>query len=206
MYELVAAEISSVSRYADEISQIDKMDHDDGLLFELCEAPTKHTLDVGSIEPKVDARRVFLLNGNLNYSEDICKLLERLHNVGSRHDRVAAVVYNSYLRWLYALFNYFGWRQGPLPRLFITARELETVAKLTRMEIVRSRSVGFLPTPARGIGGFVNRFLAVVPIVRNLSLMSVVWFRPIKASESKPSLSIVVPAGGTSGGISHNPT
>jgi len=137
---------------------------------------------------------VYVLNGTLNSHLDIQELLTKMRAALRRQDRVVAVLYNPYLRWLYAALDAARIRRGPTASTFVTGTDLRHLAKIAGYELVRARRVGAFPFVLLGLGRYLDRLLRIVPGVRNVSLAYVAVLRPIVSSSANPSLSIVVPA------------
>jgi len=205
VYRLIGAEISSTTAFCDACVQIAPHEHDTGLLFEAISCPSK---SVAASVDEVSAHRfvrekyvTFLLNGTFNYSADIQKQLEDLHQKLSRYSRLFLIIYNPYLGFFYRLASWLGIRQAPKPDVFITEKDLHTFAKLTNYEVVRVRPSVFLPVYIPLISDFLNSFLPILPIVRKFSLVWMVVLRPIIPAAEKPSLSIIIPARNEAGNI-----
>ena len=201
--ELIAGEISTHSRYFDATIQVFPTNHDDGSLLQSLRCPKKLVANgVNEIQfPSSEPRRLFLLNGSFNHHYDVEGLLRELKTKMQRGDRVTAVVFNSYLRWAYAVATALSLRKGDLPTTYFTQGALENLAKLAGFEITRSRPVGFFPLRIFGLGTFLNRVLQTLPVVRWFGLAQVVMLRPLLRCEKKPSLSILVPARNERGNI-----
>lgn len=196
--EQIAARVSSVSRYCDQLIQWLPHSWDDGDQLAHCDCRAKlRSDDLAEVERATsapDARTAILLNGNFNHHYDIHELLAELKTGLSRGSRVVAICYNPYLRPVFRLANALGLRSGPPPTTFVTHSGLASIARTAGYEVVRSRLVGHCPFRLFGLGALLNRVLAGVPIVRNLALVSVVVLRPVMGSERPPSLSILIPA------------
>jgi hypothetical protein len=205
VYRCIAAEVSSLTRYADEVVQIEPTATDSGYLLQHVQAPSKRVAgSPADLQLPVDertSRRVVFTNGTFNYSTDIQRLLLDVHGWLGRGDRFVAVCYSPYLQWLYRLANVLGLRAGPLPTTFLTRVDLDNLARLSGFEVVRNRPVGHSPFRLLGLGSVLNWLLAMVPVVRWLALVSVVVLRPVRAAADKPSLTIVIPARNEKGNI-----
>jgi len=203
IHELIGDEISTHSRYFDATIQVFSLPHDDGDIFRSIQCPKKSLAadlqELPAAEP--ESRRLFFLNGNFNHHFDVEGLLRNFKKAMHRGDRLTVVVYNSYLRGMYSLANSLGIRKGELPTTYFTQASLENIAKLAGFEITRTRQVGFLPFRLFGLGDFLNRFFQALPIIRWFGLAEVVLLRPVMASKTKPSLSILVPARNERGNI-----
>jgi len=201
---LIAAEISVVTRYMDKVVNLLRRD-ESTLLSDMITAPTQE--EVGSFDElsaaieRSPAYTAIVLNGTFNYDYDIEGMLRSLRERMQRSSRIVSVVYNPYLRGLYHLANRLGIRKAAEPTTFVTSVDLENIAKLAGFEIARARPVAFIPWRLGGLGTLLNRVLVATPIVRHFSLAWVVVLRPIKKSERKPTLSIVIPARNERGNI-----
>lgn len=206
---LIAREISSATRYYDEVFYLDHPAASGSRsLFDAIEAPKKTTAaDPAEFRAAATARdrRVgVVLDGNLNHSFDIEGDLIRLRaNVG-RNARVFAVVYNPHLAPVWRLFSGLGLRSAPLPTTFLTVSSLVSVAELSGFRLVRIRNAALVPWPLLGLGDWLNRWIPAVPLLKWATVCSVVVLqpkpRPEEALES-PSLTIVVPARNERGNI-----
>ena len=141
-----------------------------------------------------------MINGTLNHHLDIQGLLQELRTRLCHTSRVVVVLYNSYLRSLYRAANVLRLRKGELPSTFITRVDLENLAELTGLQIVRQRPCGYFPWRWFGLGDVINRLLPLVPLVRWLSLTYIVTLRPVLP---RPRLGItcVIPARNEKGNI-----
>lgn len=202
---LIAAEISSFSKYYDELFQWQPRSNDTGILLDRVENSHKSIVREFSELPDRSAdknkRSIVLLNGNINHDYNIQQTLSSLKPKLSRNSRVVLVAYNPYLRWLYELANRFGFRKGEQPDTFLTQNDLQSIAKLSGYEVVRVRLSAYVPLPLKGLGNFINRLMPAIPLARWLGLAAVIVLRPIIAEKSKPSLSIVIPARNEKGNI-----
>lgn len=201
---LIAAEVSSLTRYCTKVISVKPRESDSGLLLKEIDCPKK---EVWKSFPSSDNEiafsefEAFLFNGSFNHEHDIEGILRETARWISRSGRVVAVAYNPYLRWVYSLANQFGIRKGEQPSTFVTTTDLNNIAKLSGFEVVRTRHVGFCPWELFGVGTWINKILPAIPIIRWLSLASVITLRPLIKSPTKPSLSVVIPARNERGNI-----
>lgn len=202
-HELLAGEISSLTRYCSQLIQWQSLPHDDGEVFQAIDCPDKQLLEDENKLPDLSASRdrvAYLLNGNVNHSHDIQGLLLALHPRLNRHCRVVLVAHNPYLNWLWRLLTILGIRRGEQPQTFLRRVELDALTALSGFELVRLRPVGYLPR-LLGLGSLLNRWLSLVPLVRWLGLGNVIILRPIIPEREPPSLSILIPARNEKGNI-----
>lgn len=203
--KLIAREISTMTRYFDQIIQWSPRKEDSGFLLSRIEAKAKSTVREGEVFPDLtgesDKRTAILLNGNLNHSLDIQDLLQQLKPHLSRTSRLVIVAYNPYMSALYRLANLLGIRSGPQPTTFMTETDLNNLARISGFEVTRSRPLAYLPWRLLGLGNLANRILPAIPGIRALGLASVITLRPHIAAAKRPSLTIVIPARNEKGNI-----
>ena len=203
IFSLIAAEVNRFSKYYESALHILPLKNNDSRLFADIECDEKGVLeDLSELAPLEDtARRVLILDGNFNHGSDIQALLSQLHQKMGRGDRLVAVLCNPYFRWLHKLASLIKVNKNDEQITFITKADINNLNKLCGFETVRLRNVGFLPYSFFGVGSLINKLLAAVPLIKWLSVASIVVLRPIKQFDSKPSLSIVIPARNESGNI-----
>jgi hypothetical protein len=201
---LIAGEVSTLTRYADRVVSFSRRPRSLHSLSQRFEGRiSKDVSSVAEVCEEVQGSSdcvAVVLDGIFNHHHDIDGLLRTIGQGMSRTSRVVSVMYNPYLRWLYQLANRFGLREGALPSTFVTTVDLANISKLAGFEVVRERAVAFIPWRWGGVGIYLNRVLASLPLIRYLSLAWVVTLRPIKKVE-RPSLSVVIPARNERGNI-----
>ncbi|MFN9719920.1 MAG: glycosyltransferase family 2 protein [Planctomycetota bacterium] len=206
-YRHLAAEISATTRFCDELIQVSPLPHEDGLLLKLIDAPVKRCLAtpeqlaVQKGAAHDDRRVAILLNGNFNSTDDIQGFLDQLRSRIGRCDRVFAVLYSPYMRWLFRLITFFGLRRGVIPETFITETELRSLLRLSGFELARVRYSLYLPVYIPIISWLFNTVMPVIPILSRLALTWIIVLRPVRASDPPPSLSIVIPARNEKGNL-----
>lgn len=200
----LAGEISALTRYYDRVIQWLPRDDDAGQLLEAVDAAHKDTIgrdqDFPDLTGERDKRTAILINGTFNHDFDIQALLMQLKTKLARTSRLVVVLYNPYLRWAYYLTNRLGIRKGELPSTFVTRVDLQNIAKVGGFEIVRQRLAVYCPWKMLGLGTAINRIMPLIPLVRWMSLTSVVVLRPLVPA-SQQGISCVVPARNERGNI-----
>ena len=206
LYDVMAAEISSLTRYYDRAIRWPGVPGDTGYLFEQIDCLVKEQLsspiDLADLRQERAARTAIVMNGSLNYDLDIHSLLAFVHARMARTSRLVVVVYNPYLAWLYKLANRLGLRASAVPLNFLTYADIRSIAKLSGFEMVRARRTVYFPWPLLGLGSLINRFASAIPFVNLFSLASIIVLRPVIQEEGqRPSLSIIIPARNERGNI-----
>jgi len=200
---LLAAEINRFSKYYESTAQVMPLENDNGELFEAIQCDEKNTINkMTEIKAQDDTyRRALILNGHFNQGGDIQELLSNLYKRLGRGDRVVTVLCNPYFRWVYRIMSLFGSKEPEERITFVTNADLRNLTKLCDYEVVRLRNVGYIPFKFYGIGDVINKIMPAIPLLRWLSMASIVVMRPIKTFKTKPSISIVIPARNEAGNI-----
>lgn len=94
-------------------------------------------------------------------------------------------------------------KAGGMPTTFLTITDLDNLCRLAGFERVRVRPVGYVPWRLLGIGSLVNRILPAIPLLRHLSLATVIVLRPVisDAPDRRATVSVVIPARNERGNI-----
>lgn len=195
-----------MTRYYDRVVQWMRVPGDDGYLLEAIDCPAK---DFAEGEPpdcsnETDRRTAILFSGTFNHHYDIEGLLNDLKPRLSRMSRVIVVAFNPYLQWLYWLALKWGLKSGDMPTTFLTLTDLDNICKLAGFERVRLRHAVYCPWRLLGLGSIINALMPAVPLLRHLSLTSVIAIRPLKAFPTPPTASIIVASRNERGNIAPN--
>lgn len=204
--QLIAQELSTLTRYYDKLIQWLPRKEDSGLLLKLTEARNKSVVRDGESFPDLsqekNERTAILLNGTLNHHFDIQGLLMDLKVSLCRTSRILLVAYNPYLSWLYRFANYIGLRTGEVPSTFLTRVDLQNIVKLAGYTVVRTRPIGYFPWFLFGLGHFINHLFVTIPGLRWLSFAFMAVLRPvIPENPADLLLSCVIPARNEKGNI-----
>lgn len=204
--DVIAAEISAMTRYYDRVVQWMRTVEDDGYLLDQVDCAHKEvaTESVPDSSKETDRRTAYLLAGTINHNYDIEGLLHELKPKLARTSRVVIVAFNPYLQWIYRLALKTGIKSGVMPTTFVTLTDLDNICRLAGYERVRYRPSVYWPWRWVGIGSIVNAIMPAIPLLRYLSLSTVIVLRPMIGSERAPSVSIVVAARNERGNIAPN--
>jgi hypothetical protein len=204
----IARRLAPLTVYSDGLIQYQPDPRDDGGLLQTTPAARKSRVaDLAALKQALrsmggeSARRIVLLNANLNESHDIQSLLESLSPLLGRRDRVAAVVYNPYWAWAQRLAWRLGLRATPPPATFLTRADLRNLAELSDWQVLRLVPACGFPFRWLGLGALLNALIEGLPLLRELCFAMVLVLRPVKPERGRPGLSLVVPARDESGNI-----
>ena len=200
--QVLAAQVSRLSRYYDSVIQLSPLPNDDGTLLKRVAGEAKTVVSSAQEIPIADAGRrdVVLLNGNLNEDLDIEATLAAIRARLTRWSRVAVVLYNPYFRGVFWLANKLGLRKGGVPSTFVTREAMEALARLSGYEVVQVKPTGYSPFRMLGLGDLINWSMPMVPLLRWLGVAAVVVLRPVAAT-APPSLSIIIPCRNEKGNV-----
>ena len=203
----IAAELSSATRYYDRLIQWLPHASDRGELLEQIACPSKQRLAPGEAFPDLsqerEERTAVLLYANFNYDFDIQGILMELAPRLSRTTRVLSVCFNPYLRGVFRLAQRLGLREAETPTSFVTRSALVNIARLSGFEVVRERPVAWFPFRLLGLGTLLCKLASLLPFVRNLAMVDIVFLRRVgpPGDRERPSLSVVIPARNEEGNI-----
>jgi hypothetical protein len=205
-HRLIAAEISSLTRYYDRVVQWGRTAGDTGYLLDVVESGgEKQLVEYGEVLPDLtgerERRTAILMVGTINHHHDIQALLSTLRARMARTSRVVIVAFNPYMNWLYALALKLGLKAGVMPTTFITWTDLDNICRLAGFERVRARPAMYFPWRLLGLGDAVNKLLPAIPLIRSLSFTSVVVVRPMIHENGPVAVSVVIPARNERGNI-----
>lgn len=203
VYKRLANQLMSLAKFAGCVWYWSSSE-DDMLVCHLPSADRHDFRAANEIDDHSDssmARDLVILNGVLNSSLDIQQILQDLNGHMARGDRLAAVLYNPYLRWVFSLADRVGLRKAPPISTFVTRVDLHNLARISGFEVVRLRPVSPFPLRLLGLGNVVDAILTSIPLIRQLAPVHIAVMRPVRPTKHRPSLSIVVPARNERGNI-----
>ncbi len=202
-YSRIATEISTLSAYCDRLYYTTPSEND--VLFGKLVCAEKLKVAEADLypghEPTGHGRDLIVFGGTFNSSLDVQGILLDLKTKLSRGDRVAAVLYNPYFRWLYRIVDRLGLRQAPPVSTFVTRVDMRNLAEISGYEVVRVRPCGCFPLRLLGIGRLLDGVLGALPGIRRLAPAEVVTLRPILQEPEALSLSVVIPVRNEKGNI-----
>ena len=206
-YQLMYEKVSTIIKYADEVRYYSPYDDDKDILGAMIAKAHRsftnadHSADISNTQGTPSSNCMHLFNGIFNSNLDIQGLLIDLKRHLGRRDRVITVLYNPYLSWLYRLLDIIGVRQGPAAHTFITKTDLYNLSTISGYQVVMTFYACSFCFKLFGIGRVIDRIVRLIPGLKNFSLVYIAVLRPIIPEQSKPGLSVVIPARNESGNI-----
>jgi SAM-dependent methyltransferase len=145
---------------------------------------------------------VILLIDTLGYLDDCQALLEKLHRFCARDTRLIIAYYSQLWDPLLRLAERVGWKRKDSPKNVLAPEDVRMLAELGDFDFVKSEKRLLSPMSLFGLGKFANRFLAPLPVLRQLSLRHYSVCRSWRrAGEEVRSATVVIPARNERGNI-----
>jgi hypothetical protein len=142
-----------------------------------------------------------VLDAALTHVDDVYTALDGVADTWDAESRLINVSYNRLWRPFVNGFRRIS-RGERVPENWIPPGELVNQLEQTGFEIVEQRTAVILPVPVPLIGGFVNRWLAPLPVLRLLCVYNIVVARPQRTTRpTDPSVSVIIAARNEEGNI-----
>ncbi|WP_434712416.1 glycosyltransferase family 2 protein [Rhizobium sp. YTUHZ045] len=143
-----------------------------------------------------------VIGGLIHYERDIQKLFADLHKACNPETRLVLTYYSALWRPLVNLASALGWR-GNLPEAnWLAHEDVRNLLELENFELISLDQKVLVPLYIPLVSNFINRYIAPLPVFRNLCLLNIAVARPIAMKEvDAPSVSIIVPARNEAGNI-----
>jgi SAM-dependent methyltransferase len=145
---------------------------------------------------------IILISDTVGLLGDIQAVLERLHRLMTPQTRLIVVYFSHLWQPLLKLAEYIGWKQAQGPLNVLSPRDIHDLAALAGFETVKSERRLLSPLHLLGVGRFINRFLAPLPLIRHLTLRHYSIARSMRITgEPLTSATVVIPARNERGNI-----
>ncbi|OEJ66397.1 glycosyltransferase [Magnetovibrio blakemorei] len=143
-----------------------------------------------------------ILDDTIGDLEDVVHTFLSLHAHCTQDTRIVVAYHSPLWRPVLRLAEKFGLRMPTVEKNWLTLGDIRTLLNLADFEIIRSEWRQIMPLKLSGIGRFLNRYVATMPIIRTLCLRNYVIARSLKQpSPNYTSCSIVIPARNEKGNI-----
>jgi len=168
-----------------------------GLRFINLRAEALHTIG--------DTFDYVILSQVLGEIYDLSTLLKSVEAVCHERTRVIVVQYSRLWQPALKVAEWFGIKRRIKEHNWLPADEIEHQLSMAGFDTVHTTGLTLMPVPVPVVSWFVNRFVAHLPLVRQLCLSYITVARPTDVAKRRasvrPSLSIVVPARNEAGNI-----
>jgi hypothetical protein len=139
----------------------------------------------------------------INEFFDVQESLERIAHLCSEKTRVVIVFYNFMWQPLAWLARSVGMKREQPMQSWLSPPNVSHLLNLGGFEVVRRYRSLLFPFPIPLIAGFMNSYLAKLPLIEKLCLVQTVIARPFPESDVKPeaTVSVVIPCRNEAGNI-----
>ncbi len=147
---------------------------------------------------------VIILSDTIGLIHDVQALLGELRRLLAPRGRFVLAYHQRLWQPLLNLAEMLRLGMPAPPQNWLSTADLRNLLGLTGYEVIRHESRQLLPREAFGLGDMVNRFVAPLPIIRSLCLREYLIARRVPGlgeSNSRPSVSIIIPARNERGNI-----
>ena len=167
------------------------------LQFVLGDAEDPATLD--GIEGPFD---YVVISDTIGMFEDIDGTLRTVRNLCAPSTRIVISYYSHLWEPILKLAELMGWKSRQSQINYIATVDFLNLMDLADFEVVRHEQRQLIPIRLFGLAGFVNRFIAPLPGIRQLCLRTYLVGRPVQAfPDRKFSASILIPCRNERGNI-----
>jgi len=145
---------------------------------------------------------VILIVDTVGALDDIQETFSALHRLCTRETRFIVTYYSHLWEPLIALAEWIGWRAKQPQQNVLSPADIHSLAALSDFDVIKSESRLLSPLRLFGIGRLINRFVSILPLIRNLSLRHYSVCRSLRQKHDDiRSASIVIPARNERGNI-----
>jgi SAM-dependent methyltransferase len=145
---------------------------------------------------------VILIVDTVGALDDIQAAFEALHGLCRRETRLIVTYYSHLWEPLLTFAEWIGWRSQQPQQNVLSPPDIHSLAELSDFSVIKSESRLLSPFWLLGIGRLINRFISILPLIRNLSLRHYSVCHSLRQRHDDiRSASIVIPARNECGNI-----
>lgn len=146
-----------------------------------------------------------VVSGLIHYERDIQALLAELHSMCREDTRLILTYYSNLWRPFANIASKLGIRRKLPEANWLAHEDITNLLELEKFQLIRLDHKILMPFYIPLLSNLLNRYVAPLPLFRNLCLLNIAVARPLFADarqeSPEPSVSIVVPARNESGNI-----
>jgi len=134
---------------------------------------------------------------------DIQRVFENITENAHQDTRIIITYYNYLWAGLLQFGSFIGMRRPNHYQNWLPQEEIASLLSLADFETIRNESFLLVPKWIPLLSAFCNRFLSLLPLIRNLNLvhMTIARKQPVHKEESELSVSVIVPCRNEKGNI-----
>ena len=155
---------------------------------------------LGSIHGEFD---FIILSDTIGMLEDIEETMRALHRLCTPETRIVIAYFSPLWGPAITLGTRLGWRMPQPAVSLISSTDFRNIMDLTEFEPIRMETRQLVPFRWLGLGRFINRYIAPLPLIRNLCLRTYLVARSLRAQDRSAALSttILIPCRNERGNI-----
>jgi SAM-dependent methyltransferase len=154
---------------------------------------------IDSIDEKFD---FIIMSDTIGLLEDCQSTIESLHSLCKRETRLIISYYSRFWQPILKLAELFKLRMPVPEENFLTTDDIENILKLANFDVVKKEWRQLLPIRLFGIGSFINKYIAPLPLIRKLCLRNYLVARSLEHIDTSiNSCSVIVPCRNERGNI-----
>ena len=170
------------------------------LNIEFIHADIENISTIKSIDTIFD---YIIISDTIGYFEDIEKVLNSLHKLCNSDTRVIVAYYSPFWEPILNIAAKLKLKMTELPKALLNEVDVSSLLEASKFETVRKQNKIIFPYKALGIGRFLNRFIACLPIISHFCIRNYVVARSLKeATKDLPnSATVIIPCRNERGNI-----
>jgi SAM-dependent methyltransferase len=147
---------------------------------------------------------VIVISDTIGSLSDCQKALENLQPLCTAQTRIVVAYYSVGWAPLLSIAQWFGGKMPQPQQNWLTTGDIGNLLSLGRFEVIKREWRQLVPKSLFGLGNFLNRFIAPLPLIRQLCLRNYVVARPApdSALQKRPrSVTVLIPCRNEKGNI-----
>ena len=146
---------------------------------------------------------VILIVDTIGSLDDCQATLEHLHRHCTRETRLVIAYYSHLWEPLLPVAQWIGWRAPQPPQNIMSPADINALCDLADFDLIKAESRLLSPMPLLGVGRLLNRFVSMLPLIRNLCLRNYSVHRSSRSAraEAVKSATVVIPVRNERGNV-----
>jgi SAM-dependent methyltransferase len=144
---------------------------------------------------------VIVLSDTLGALDDCLETLRSLHRLCDADTRIIVVYHSRMWEPLSIVHGFLTGKRPTTPQNWLSNQDIANLFTLADFDVIKREWRVLSPFRLFGLGRFINKFIATLPVVRKLCLRNYVIARPRLSATEDPSVSVIVPCRNERGNI-----
>jgi SAM-dependent methyltransferase len=161
--------------------------------------------DVEHLDEIVELKGTFdviIISNTIGTLADCVETFRGLHRFCAPHTRIVAAYHSRFWEPIFYLYARLAGRPSDPPQNWLSPQDIANLFYLADFDVIKKEWRILSPFRLMGLGRIINRFIAILPIIRKLCLRTYVVVRPQPRETLKdPSTTVVVPCRNERGNV-----